>query len=373
MPSPYPSRSPVSLPGARRCRLARRLAAGLTPAEVAEVEAATEEEILAFVADHEFSRLVAQLPGRPRAALRRAGAAADRDGHGRSPASGRHGRPPRPDVHRLRGQPRPEPGQAAGPAGAAHLRAGDRAQGRAPGRHRPARAASRLDGGLRPASAGPGPCRRAPPRRLHRRRGRPGRAARGGARGGGGHARGARRPERARSRRRAELPALSWSASGEPIAPPGYRIVWVPRHPGVPDLPDELPLSPIAQLAHDFPDFADWFIRRGEQRLAELAKAEPEPEPDRPREARGRSPSGRRRREEEKVFLFFVTLELDPRAHGPARRHAVREAAAARPGARSGVTWTVGRRSGCDLCHCLVLAAGASEPLSAPPVARGAP
>ena len=59
MPAPYPSRSPVSMPGARRCRLARRLAAGLTPAEVAEVEAATEEEIQAFIADHEFSRLVA--------------------------------------------------------------------------------------------------------------------------------------------------------------------------------------------------------------------------------------------------------------------------------------------------------------------------
>ena len=116
MPAPYPSRSPVSMPGARRCRLARRLAAGLTPAEVAEVEAATEEEIQAFIADRDFSRVGREVPGRPRAALRRAGAAADRDGDGRSPASGRHGRPPRPDVHRLRGQPRPEPGQAPGPA-----------------------------------------------------------------------------------------------------------------------------------------------------------------------------------------------------------------------------------------------------------------
>ena len=58
MPAPYPSRSPVSMPGARRCRLARRLAAGLTPAEVAEVEAATEEEIQAFIADRDFSELV---------------------------------------------------------------------------------------------------------------------------------------------------------------------------------------------------------------------------------------------------------------------------------------------------------------------------
>ncbi len=46
------------MPGARRCRLARRLAAGLTPAEVAEVEAATEEEIQAFIADRDFSELV---------------------------------------------------------------------------------------------------------------------------------------------------------------------------------------------------------------------------------------------------------------------------------------------------------------------------
>ena len=58
MPAPYPLRSPVSLPGARRCRLARRLAAGLTPAEIAEVEGATQEEIEALVADHAFSSLV---------------------------------------------------------------------------------------------------------------------------------------------------------------------------------------------------------------------------------------------------------------------------------------------------------------------------
>ncbi len=117
----------------------------------------------------------------------------------------------------------------------------------------------------------------------------------------------ARRSARRRARRRprprrppprasplpppSRLPALTWSASGEPIAPPGYRIVWVPRHPGVPDLPDELPLSPIARLARDFPDFADWFIRRGEERLAELA-AEPRPSPSGPRRSAGQKPLG---------------------------------------------------------------------------------
>ena len=111
-----------------------------------------------------------------------------------------------------------------------------------------------------------------------------------------------------------ELPALTWSASGEPIAPPGYRIVWVPRHPGVPDLPDELPLSPIAQLARDFPDFADWFIRRGEQRLAELAKARGRARP--PQEERG-AEAARAVEEELSLLLFFVTLGLDPRGHAP--------------------------------------------------------
>ena len=35
MPCPYPARSPASMPGARTMRLARRLAGGMTPAEVA--------------------------------------------------------------------------------------------------------------------------------------------------------------------------------------------------------------------------------------------------------------------------------------------------------------------------------------------------
>ena len=177
MPPPYPSRSPVSMPGARRCRLARRLAAGLTPAEVAEVEAATEEEIQAFIADHEFSRLVAQyraareLPFDEQERLLIETAMADLQhlvdmgdrralmfivyeaNRGRSPAS------------RLVKLVR------------RHLRAGDGAQGRAAGATAPPEQHRELDGGLRPASAGPGPRRRPPPRRLHRRRGRPGGAA----------------------------------------------------------------------------------------------------------------------------------------------------------------------------------------------------
>ena len=88
----------------------------------------------------------------------------------------------------------------------------------------------------------------------------------------------------------ADEPVLTWSTSGEPIAPPGCRIVLVPRHTGVPDLPDELPLSPIAQLARDRPDVAEWFIRRGEQRLAELAKEADEP--DRPKKSAETTPLG---------------------------------------------------------------------------------
>ena len=44
----------------------------------------------------------------------------------------------------------------------------------------------------------------------------------------------------------------------------------MPRHPGVPDLPDDPPLSPIAQLARDNPEWAEWFLRRCEERLAQL-------------------------------------------------------------------------------------------------------
>ncbi len=95
-------------------------------------------------------------------------------------------------------------------------------------------------------------------------------------------------PARRRRGRASSRPVLV--RLGRAHRTPGYRIVWVPRHPGVPDLPDELPLSPIAQLAHDFPDFADWFLRRGEQRLAELAKAAPEP--DRPKKSAGQKPLG---------------------------------------------------------------------------------
>ena len=48
------------MPGTRQCRLARRLAAGLSPAEIKRLDTATEEDIEAFVSDRDFSRLVEQ-------------------------------------------------------------------------------------------------------------------------------------------------------------------------------------------------------------------------------------------------------------------------------------------------------------------------
>ncbi len=59
MPSPYPSRSPASMPAARTVRLARRLAAGMTPAEVARHEGTDEAELLSLLEDEKFQRHVA--------------------------------------------------------------------------------------------------------------------------------------------------------------------------------------------------------------------------------------------------------------------------------------------------------------------------
>ena len=59
MPCPYPRRSPASRPGVRRMRLARRLAGGMTPAEVARAEDTSETEILSHLADPRFRELMA--------------------------------------------------------------------------------------------------------------------------------------------------------------------------------------------------------------------------------------------------------------------------------------------------------------------------
>ncbi len=290
MPSPYPSRSPVSLPGARRCRLARRLAAGLTPAEVAEVEATTEEEIEAFIADRDFSRLVAAVPGRPRAALRRAGAGADRDGDGRSPASGRHGRPARPDVHRLRGQPRPEPGPAAGPARAAHLRAGDGAQGRAAGRRRrrPSSLATRWRATASIRWARPMPPPPASPTSSAPRPAAP---------------RSARRRARRRPPPEAPVAPSEPAPAAEPSSRPvlvrlgrAHRTARLPRGLGAP--PPRRPRPP--RRASPLPDRP---ARPRFSRLRRLvhpprraapgrAGQEAEPEPDRPQRSAGRKPLG---------------------------------------------------------------------------------
>ncbi len=59
MPSVYPSRSPASMPAARTVRLARRLAGGMTPAEVARHEGTDEAEILSLLEDEKFQKHVA--------------------------------------------------------------------------------------------------------------------------------------------------------------------------------------------------------------------------------------------------------------------------------------------------------------------------
>ena len=75
MPHPYPAQSPASMPGARTVRLARRLAGGMTPAEVAAHEGMDEAELLSLLADEKFQehvayyRLEAELPEDEREAL----------------------------------------------------------------------------------------------------------------------------------------------------------------------------------------------------------------------------------------------------------------------------------------------------------------
>ncbi len=59
MPSTYPSRSPASMPAARTVRLARRLATGMTPAQVARHEDTDEAEILSLLEDEKFQEHIA--------------------------------------------------------------------------------------------------------------------------------------------------------------------------------------------------------------------------------------------------------------------------------------------------------------------------
>jgi hypothetical protein len=74
MATPRPARMRYPDPSTRRMRLARRLACGLTPAEAARLEAATEAEIHELLSDDDFSglvrtfRAVAELPDELRAA-----------------------------------------------------------------------------------------------------------------------------------------------------------------------------------------------------------------------------------------------------------------------------------------------------------------
>ncbi len=317
MPAPYPSRSPVSLPGARRCRLARRLAAGLTPAEVAEVEATTEEEIQAFIADREFSRLVAQyraareLPFDEQERLLIETAMADLQhlvdmgdrralmfivyeaNRGRSPArrlvqlvrrtfeQATEPRATRPEPTAPPEQPRDSmagygqhplgPAHAAAPrladfigaeAGRAALREAAREAAAAVPRRPSPRASPLPPPSLFPPC--PGPPRASPSHR----------------------------------------PATA--SSGCPATPASPTSPTSCRSPRSPSSPTIFPTSPTGSSAAASSAWPSW------------PKAAPEPDPTGPRRARGGSPSGRRRRAQS--FPLFVTLGLDPRAHGTARR-----------------------------------------------------
>ena len=58
MPCPYPTRSPDSAPAARRARVARRLAAGASVAEVAALEDIANSVVLSLLEEPGFQRLV---------------------------------------------------------------------------------------------------------------------------------------------------------------------------------------------------------------------------------------------------------------------------------------------------------------------------
>ena len=254
------TRSPIKMPGTRQCRLARRLAAGLSPAEIKRLDTATEEDIEAFVTDRDLSRLVEQYAAVRNLPLAAAAGPPVRDGLAGAFEPHRCRRPPRDALRRLSGEPRPASGKAprqaggraAGP-GAPALRAARHAFAR--------RLLARDDAGLRPASAGAGARSHQPPRRLPPRPGRRGYSCQG----------------------RAE-PA----AAEAPVEEPAATTEEIPAgDAGDPASADSL--SPLAAMARANPALADWIIARIEKRLIELGEP---PEPDDPRRAASRKPLG---------------------------------------------------------------------------------
>ena len=139
MPSPYPARSPASMPGARNVRLARRLAGGMTPAEVARHEGTRRGRASVTPRGREVPGARRLLPARGGAARGRARRASDQDGARQPPAPRRHGRHQSSFVPYLRGQSRPAPGKPAAPPRDAH----DRSPSRAACRGRDRRGAGR--------------------------------------------------------------------------------------------------------------------------------------------------------------------------------------------------------------------------------------
>ncbi len=267
------TRSPIKMPGTRQCRLARRLAAGLSPAEIRRLDTATEEDIEAFVTDRDLSRLVDQY-----AAVRNL------------PLAERQARLFETAWLEL----------------SSLIDVGDRRamlfvvyqanRARHPVRHlvklvvdsASTRRASPTSGATRlhPPAPRPRRCRATASIRWARRR-TPSTASSTSS------------PPR-RARLFLSAPRLEPPAAEAPIEEPVAATEEIP--PGdVGDPASADSFSPLAALARANPALADWIIARIEKRLAELGAEEPEP--DGPRRPPATSPSAPDRQKRKKTDL----------------------------------------------------------------------
>ncbi len=296
MPAPDPRRSTVRPAAARRMRLARRLACGLTPAEVARVEAATEEEILHLLDDADFSglvreyRAVVELPDDLREA-RLIGAAWMELEHLMELGDRRAVLFVVYEV-----EPRPASGRGAAEADERGVRAGRGRDGAPrPGRARPGAAALRADARLWLAPAGPRPGGRPAPDRHGRRGGRTGYSSRGRA---------PRRPlprppPRRRPPRASPLPPPRPSfppCPGPPRASPSHRpaTAWsgCPATPASPTSPTSCPSPRSPSSPTIFPTSPTGSSAAASSAWPSWPSKRAEAEPDRPQRSAGQKPLG---------------------------------------------------------------------------------
>ncbi len=262
------TRSPIKMPGTRQCRLARRLAAGLSPAEIRRLDTATEEDIEAFVSDRDLSRLVDQYAAVRDLPSARAAGPPVRDGLAGALEPHRRRRPARDALRRLPGEPGPASGKAPRQARGRALRAACAS---------PTSAATRL----RPPAPRPRRCRATASIRWARRR-RPSTASSTSS---------PRRPARlflsgpSSSRQRPRLPSRSRSRQPKKFPPAMLAI---------PPPPDSF--SPLAAMARANPALADWIIARIEKRLAELGRAARARRPEKDRGPQAPRPLSDKRR-----------------------------------------------------------------------------